>query len=100
MSEFLEASTKMYGVPLAISSQFYDRLPASVQAMCRQVDSVRRRTSSTAEGGAAGAAVTGDATNATTEMGIYTCVSGVLVGGGGVGVASHCSVRYSTGSCD
>jgi len=49
----------MYGVPLALSSQFYDRLPSDVQKYCRQVDSVRRRTNANAAG---------QSTATTTEM--------------------------------
>ena len=40
-SEFLESSTKQYGVPLLLSGPFYDLLSSSAQVCCRQVDRLR-----------------------------------------------------------
>lgn len=42
MSEYLESSTKAYGVPLLLSEAFYNLLSASAQKWIRQVDRVRR----------------------------------------------------------
>lgn len=37
-SEFLESSTKIYGVPLLMSDTFYELLDASNRYRCRKVD--------------------------------------------------------------
>ena len=42
MSEYLESSTKAYGVPLLLSEAFYRLLTPSAQKWIRQVDRVRR----------------------------------------------------------
>mmetsp|Transcript_25011 Transcript_25011/g.54525 ORF Transcript_25011/g.54525 Transcript_25011/m.54525 type:complete len:934 (+) Transcript_25011:232-3033(+) len=41
-SEFLEASTKEYGVPLLMSQPFYDLLTPQARTYCRCVDRIRR----------------------------------------------------------
>ena len=41
-TEFLESSTKEYGVPLLFSEQFYNLLSSRVKKLCRQVDRIRR----------------------------------------------------------
>lgn len=41
-TEFLESSTKAYGVPLLMSESFYKRLSSSVNRYCRQVDRIKR----------------------------------------------------------
>ena len=41
MSEYLESSTKKYGVPLLMSEPFYDMLSSVVKGYCRQVDNIR-----------------------------------------------------------
>jgi class 3 adenylate cyclase len=40
MSERLESSTKVYGVPLLISEPLYDHLSRTTQSYCRAVDNV------------------------------------------------------------
>jgi class 3 adenylate cyclase len=42
MSEYLESSTKTYGVPLLLSEAFYKLLSPAAARYCRQVDRVRR----------------------------------------------------------
>jgi class 3 adenylate cyclase len=41
-TEFLESSTKEYGVPLLFSEPFYNLLSPPVKKYCRQVDRIRR----------------------------------------------------------
>lgn len=41
MSARLEGDTKMYGVPILMSGEFFDLLSLSVKSMCRQVDSLK-----------------------------------------------------------
>ena len=41
-TEFLESSTKAYGVPLLMSEPFYQLLSPTAKSYCRQVDRVRR----------------------------------------------------------
>ena len=43
-SEFLESSTKSYGVPLLISEPFYDMLSPTAKQHCRQVDRISVQT--------------------------------------------------------
>jgi class 3 adenylate cyclase len=45
MSEYLESSTKTYGVPLLLSEAFYKLLTPSAARYCRQIDRVRRSES-------------------------------------------------------
>jgi len=40
MSEYLESSTKAYGVPILLSEPFYDLLSVHATKYCRQVDSI------------------------------------------------------------
>lgn len=42
MSEYLESSTKAYGVPLLLSEAFYKLLTPSAAKYCRQIDRIRR----------------------------------------------------------
>mmetsp|Transcript_28015 Transcript_28015/g.53043 ORF Transcript_28015/g.53043 Transcript_28015/m.53043 type:complete len:939 (+) Transcript_28015:118-2934(+) len=44
-SEFLESSTKEYGVPVLMSEPFYKLLSPSVQKWCRQVDNIKKSAS-------------------------------------------------------
>lgn len=44
MSEFLESSTKTYGVSLLMSEPFYKLLSPTAKKYCRQVDRLRRNT--------------------------------------------------------
>ena len=44
-SEFLESSTKDYGVPILISEPFHRLLSPNAQLYCRQVDNIKRRDS-------------------------------------------------------
>jgi hypothetical protein len=44
-TEFLESSTKAYGVPLLMSEPFFNLLSPTAQGYCRQVDRVRRSES-------------------------------------------------------
>ena len=41
MTEFLESSTKQYGVPLILSEPFTDMLSPSVRKYCRQINKVK-----------------------------------------------------------
>mmetsp|Transcript_19219 Transcript_19219/g.58118 ORF Transcript_19219/g.58118 Transcript_19219/m.58118 type:complete len:859 (-) Transcript_19219:35-2611(-) len=41
-SEYLESSTKLYGVPILMSEPFHSRMSSEAQKWCRQVDIVRR----------------------------------------------------------
>jgi len=43
MSEFLEGSTKEYGVPLLMSEPFFDLLSTNVRSYCRQVDCIKKK---------------------------------------------------------
>eukprot|EP00607_Mallomonas_marina_P000450 CAMPEP_0182439116 /NCGR_PEP_ID=MMETSP1167-20130531/86234_1 /TAXON_ID=2988 /ORGANISM="Mallomonas Sp, Strain CCMP3275" /LENGTH=845 /DNA_ID=CAMNT_0024632733 /DNA_START=352 /DNA_END=2889 /DNA_ORIENTATION=- len=43
MSEYLESSTKRYGVPILFSEEFYKLLSSTVQPLCRQVDRIQRK---------------------------------------------------------
>jgi len=45
MAEYLESSTKKYGVPLLMSEPFYDLLSTVIKGYCRQVDSIRTEKS-------------------------------------------------------
>lgn len=42
MAEFLESSTKAYGVPLLLSEAFYKLLTPAAAKYCRQIDRIRR----------------------------------------------------------
>jgi class 3 adenylate cyclase len=42
MSEYLESSTKAYGVPLLLSEAFYKLLTPTAARYCRQIDRIRR----------------------------------------------------------
>ncbi|GMI02113.1 hypothetical protein TrLO_g10053 [Triparma laevis f. longispina] len=44
-AEFLESSTKEYGVPVLMSEPFYKLLSPSVQKWCRQVDNIKKSAS-------------------------------------------------------
>ena len=41
-TEFLESSTKAYGVPMLLSEAFYKRLSPAASRYCRQVDRIKR----------------------------------------------------------
>ena len=41
-SEYLESSTKIYGVPILMSEPFFERLSDEAKRWCRQLDTVRR----------------------------------------------------------
>ena len=41
-TEYLESSTKAYGVPLLISEPFFEKLSEEAQSYCRQVDRIRK----------------------------------------------------------
>ena len=41
-TEFLESSTKEYGIPLLLSEPFYKLLSPQAQKYCRQVDRIKR----------------------------------------------------------
>lgn len=41
-TEFLESSTKAYGVPLLLSQAFYELLSEDAQQFCRQVDRIKK----------------------------------------------------------
>ncbi|CAM9146478.1 unnamed protein product [Chrysoparadoxa australica] len=42
MSEFLESSTKQYGVPLLMSDAFFDLLSAPARRYCRMIDRIKK----------------------------------------------------------
>lgn len=41
MAARLEGDTKMYGVPILLSGEFFDKLSLPIKSFCRQVDAVR-----------------------------------------------------------
>jgi hypothetical protein len=44
-AEFLESSTKEYGVPVLMSEPFYKLLSEDVKKLCRQVDNIKKSAS-------------------------------------------------------
>ena len=44
-SEFLESSTKAYGVPILMSAPFYQLLSPTAQNFCRQIDNIKKNGS-------------------------------------------------------
>ena len=42
-AEFLESSTKEYGVPILMSEPFFDLLSPNAKKFCRQVDNIRKK---------------------------------------------------------